>query len=159
MNLNSTFVTALRRVSLKWRTRFDAELKRSGQTLGRARALILLSNEEGGMLQRDLAAELMIEHPTLVRLLDGLERQGLIRREPVAGSKRANRIVLTKAAGPVVREVITIFEGLRDRILCSVPDEHLEIALGVLDTIVTNLDSAGDVGKAPATGNPPKPTR
>lgn len=141
MTLNAEFVTLLRRVTQRWRTLWDAELRGSGQTLGRSRALLTLSQSGGSAMQRDLAEALSVEHPTLVRLLDGLERQGLIRREPVPGNARANRIVLTETASPVVREVEGISEALRERVLHDIPRAELETALRVLSTVSARLDA------------------
>lgn len=149
MSLNAEFITALRRVTQRWRTLWDAELRDSGQTLGRARALMLLSQAGGSAMQRDLAAQLSIEHPTLVRLLDSLEAQGLIRREPVPGNARANRIMLTEGAAPVVEVVDTISEALRERVLRGIPREELETALRVLRSVASRLEEleAGPVAE------------
>ncbi|MFC0407228.1 MarR family winged helix-turn-helix transcriptional regulator [Roseomonas elaeocarpi] len=137
---NASLAAALRRVTQKWRARFDSELKGSGHTLSRARALIALSREGGSMMQRDLAAELSVEHPTLVRLLDGLEGQQLIRREPAAGQKRANRITLTPEAASVVQRVNALFEDLLDGMLATVPETDIKIAVRVMDAMVDNLE-------------------
>ena len=151
MPLRADFVTALRRVTQKWRTRWDAELRESGQTLGRARALMLISDAGGGILQRDLAGQLSVEHPTLVRLLDGLERQGLIRREPAPGQPRANVIRLTGEAAPVVASVNRVSAALRARVLHSIPEEDLATALRVLGQVADNLDAMEAVQPLPAT--------
>lgn len=154
MPLKAEFVMALRRVTQRWRTRWDAELRDSGQTLGRARALMLLWEAGGGEMQRDLAGQLSVEHPTLVRLLDGLERQGLIRREPVPGHGRANRVVLTEAAAPVVEAVNAASEALRERVLRSIPASDLETALHVLQRIAANLDAMDAVHPLGAAQGP-----
>ncbi|TPG59543.1 MarR family transcriptional regulator [Roseomonas nepalensis] len=151
MPLSADFVLALRRVTQRWRTRWDAELRESGQTLGRARALMLLSEAGGGVLQRDLAGQLSVEHPTLVRLLDGLERQGLIRREPAPGPSRANLVRLTAEAAPVVDRVNRVSAVLRERVLASVPEEDLRTALRVLRQVADNLDALEAVQPVPAT--------
>lgn len=154
MTLNAEFVAAIRRVTQRWRTRWDAALRDSGQTLGRARALMILSQEGGGVLQRELASHLSIEHPTLVRLLDSLEAQGLIRREPVPGHARANRIALTEVARPVVEEVEAVSEALRRRVLDGIPRDDLETALRVLNTVAERLENleAHPPGRAPEEG-------
>ena len=146
MALRAEFVLALRRVTQKWRTRWDAALRDSGQTLGRARALMLLSEAEDGAMQRDLAAGLSVEHPTLVRLLDSLERQGLIRRDPAQG--RANRVRLTEEAAPVVEAVNRVSEALRERVLEGISEEDLRTALRVLRQAAANLEALGAVEAA-----------
>jgi MarR family transcriptional regulator, transcriptional regulator for hemolysin len=141
MGLDAEFVVALRRVTQKWRTRWEAELRGSGQTLGRSRALMILSEAGGSALQRDLADALAVENPTLVRLLDGLERQGLVRREKVPGNARANRIGLADTAAPVVAAVEATSADLRGRVLEGIPREELATALGVLRRIAAKLEA------------------
>ncbi|EBY6940156.1 MarR family transcriptional regulator, partial [Escherichia coli] len=84
-------------VNRKMRTMFDARVREQGLTLSRARLLLLLAKGDG-VTQRELAEALEIEQPSLVTLLDGLERQGLIVREPLETDRRANRVVLTPEA-------------------------------------------------------------
>lgn len=89
-----TLAADLSLASRKMRNLFDALVRERGLTLARARALLLLA-ETRTWTQRELAEELEIEQPTVVRLLDGMEKQGLIVRQPVAGDRRANHIKLT----------------------------------------------------------------
>ncbi|RKK04715.1 MarR family transcriptional regulator [Pseudoroseomonas wenyumeiae] len=148
MGVREAFGAELRRVFFRWRSCFDAELRASGQTLARARVLALLAQEEDGLLQRELALQLSIENPTLVRLLDGLERQGLVARVPEAGDRRANRVALTSQASPVAAEVTGISGRLRDRVLQGVDEADLATALRVLRSISANLDAvAGEGGR------------
>jgi MarR family transcriptional regulator for hemolysin len=145
LGLQDAFGAELRRVFFRWRGRFDMELKVAGQTLARTRVLALLAQERDGLPQRELAGQLSIEHPTLVRLLDGLERQGLLARIPEAGDRRANRVTLTKAAAPVAAEVGALSLQLRKRALRGISEEELTVALGVLRTISANLDDFADM--------------
>ena len=146
MGVREAFGAELRRVFFRWRGCFDAELRASGQTLARARVLALLAQEEDGLLQRELALQLSIENPTLVRLLDGLERQGLVARVPEAGDRRANRVALTSQASPVAAEVTGISGRLRDRVLQGVDEADLATALRVLRSISANLDAVASEG-------------
>jgi len=146
LGVREAFGAELRRVFFRWRSCFDAELRASGQTLARARVLALLAQEEDGLLQRELASQLSIENPTLVRLLDGLERQGLVARVPEAGDRRANRVALTSQASPVAAEVTGISGRLRDRVLQGVDEADLATALRVLRSISANLDAVASEG-------------
>ena len=47
--------------------------------------------------QADLAARLGITGPSVVKVIDALEAQGLVRREPVTGDRRRHALVLTPA--------------------------------------------------------------
>ncbi|WP_156503162.1 MarR family winged helix-turn-helix transcriptional regulator, partial [Tistrella mobilis] len=85
--LRSDVTNELATASRKMRTGFDALVRTRGLTLARARALMLLARHPG-ISQTELAGLLEIENPTVVRLLDGLEKQGLIRRTPAETDRR-----------------------------------------------------------------------
>ncbi len=70
--LHFIFVDELGRASRKLRTHFDSRVKELGLTQARARTLLLL-DRLAVLNQKELAEELDIETPTMVRLLDGLE--------------------------------------------------------------------------------------
>ena len=54
--------------------------------------------ERPGLLQRELAEALTISRPTATRLLDGLERKGLVRRVVAAEDRRESLIHPSAAA-------------------------------------------------------------
>lgn len=139
MDLRREFVDRLSKISRRWRTRLDAEYRQTGLTLARARTLTFLAREEGPLTQKDVAEHLGIETPTLVRLLDGLTRQGLIERRPMPDDRRANAVLLTDEAGPHVAEADAVSTRLRDEILKGIPEADLAAAIRVLDHIARNL--------------------
>ena len=97
----------LSRVQRKMRALFDARVKERGLTLPRARALLILGR--GAQLnQRELAEELDIETPTLVRLLDGMEKQGFSERQSVEGDRRAKQIAMTPRGAKVAEDILFI---------------------------------------------------
>jgi DNA-binding MarR family transcriptional regulator len=60
--------------------------------------MLRVVNERPGLLQRELAESLTVARPTATRLLDGLERRGLIRRATAAGDRRECMIHPTPSA-------------------------------------------------------------
>lgn len=127
-------------VGRKLRRLFDIFAKEHDMTLPRARALFLLSNHQC-MTQTELAAALEIETPTLVRLLDGLEKQGLVIRSHVEGDRRAKHISLTETAHEQVAELQQVAEVLRIRILEGLGEEDLDAGLRILRIILKNMDA------------------
>lgn len=126
----------------KLRTLFDVFAKDQGMTLPRARALFLLSKHKC-MTQTELASALEIETPTLVRLIDGLEKQGLVMRRAVEGDRRAKHIILTEAAHEQVEELQGVAEVLRIRILQDLTEEDLDEGLRILRVILKNMEAIG----------------
>jgi len=133
------FADELARVTRKWRTLVDSELRSIGMTLARAKAILHLCDHDG-ISQRELATELDIETATLVRLLDGLAEQGLIERHASETDRRANSIHLTPAARKLAGQVRSRIDAIRDDVLGQVSARELDTAAGVLGKIATALD-------------------
>lgn len=123
---------------------FDGFVRERGLTLARYRALLLLSKHRTWN-QTELADALDIEHPSVVRLLDGLERQGLITRSAVQGDRRAKHIELTALAKVHVTELDEVSRNIRALLLRGIKEEHLEIALAVLRQITANAETSSAI--------------
>lgn len=135
---HAQFVDELTKASRKLRTLFDARVKELGLTLARARTLLLLQRL-GVLNQRELAEELEIETPTMVRLLDGLERQGFIQRQAVAGDRRAKQIVMTSLGAELAREVDHLAQALRAEYIGHIDEHELLAAIRVLRAVNRNI--------------------
>jgi MarR family transcriptional regulator for hemolysin len=128
---------------------FDRLMRARGMTLPRARLMLHLAKHQT-VNQTELAAVLELEHPTLVRLLDGLERQGLIRRSAVPGDRRAKQVMLTAEAMPQLREVEQVVATLRAALLDGIGATELAVTSAVLDRILRNVEACGGgAGAAP----------
>jgi len=128
----------LSRVQRKMRALFDARVKERGLTLPRARALLILGRGVS-LNQRELADELDIETPTLVRLLDGMEKQGFIERHSVEGDRRAKQIVMTAHGAAVAEEVLELARTLRADVLKSISAQEMSTTVKVLASMADNI--------------------
>jgi MarR family transcriptional regulator, transcriptional regulator for hemolysin len=122
----------------KLRAFFDAAVREEGLTLARARALFALSRR-GPLTQKELAEELEIETPTLVRVLDGMERQELIRRTEDAHDRRAKRIAMTEAGRAAFDRMHVLAADLREQIAADISEEDIDVALSVVRRLTRNL--------------------
>ncbi|UPA25486.1 MarR family winged helix-turn-helix transcriptional regulator [Shinella oryzae] len=128
----------LSRVQRKMRALFDARVKERGLTLPRARALMILGR--GSQLnQRELADELDIETPTLVRLLDGMEKQGFIERQSVEGDRRAKQIVMTTHGARMAGEVLDLARSLRADVLADISTADMTATVKVFAAMSDNI--------------------
>src|SRR6266545_4243392 len=76
-----------------------------GLTINDYEALLLLSRAEEGQMRRvDLARGLLLTPSGVTRLLDGLERTGLVEKETCASDARVTYAVLTAAGKKKLRE-------------------------------------------------------
>ena len=135
------FFDELWKAGRKVQTLFDARVRAKGLTLARARTLILLAKKDG-MTQTELADALEIEGPTLVRLLDGLEKQALIERRPVDGDRRAKQIALIAAGQEEAVLVGGIVQDVRNDVLKDVSEDDLKGAIRVWGAMGRNIEAA-----------------
>lgn len=144
--LQAAFTAELASANRKLRALVDERARDMGLTLSRARLLMQLAKADGP-IQSDLAGLLDIEQPTLVRLLDGLERTGMIERRAAEGDRRARRVFLTPVARAQAEDILAFLTDLRADVLDGIDREELEVALRVLSrmsrNIVANRGAAG----------------
>ncbi|MBV1867216.1 MAG: MarR family transcriptional regulator [Marinosulfonomonas sp.] len=140
MAIGLEFTNDLARVARRWRTRLDKRFRELGLTQARWMALWVLSRS-GPMTQRDLAEQLGIEGPTLVRQLDGLEKQGLIERRSDDQDRRLKWIHLTDSAAPLLTEMADETEEIRRDVLADIRPEDLQVAQQVLSAIALKLET------------------
>lgn len=140
MPAREAFATELSNLGRRWRNRLNERLKHTGLTQARWSTLLLLSRAGGRVTQRELAELAAIEGPTLVRLLDALESQGLVERLPVADDRRAKHIRLTPSAKSLLEDINRIAADLRQEVLEGVQPADLETCLRVMRQIRERLE-------------------
>lgn len=139
--LEITFKAAL--LTRRFRARFAEKVRYSAQTEARWSALYFLSNAPEGLIQTDLAERMGVQGPTLVRLLDALEEQGLVARRSAPEDRRVKRVVILRAGLDVIAEVDVIASDMRNACFVGVSDEDLRITLRVLDKVGRALENGG----------------
>ena len=126
------------RVARRWRKLLDERLKDLNVTQARWSTMVYLQRGGEGLTQRELAHLMAIESPTLVRLLDGLEEQGLIERRFCERDRRARRLYLTKAGERFMSDLAERGNLLRDEMLRGIGDKELEVTLRVFERVMEN---------------------
>lgn len=136
--MREQFPFAVARVTRRWRKLLDERLKDLGVTQARWTTMVYLQQGGEGLTQRELASLMAIENPTLVRLLDSLEQQGLIERRACQHDRRARRLFLTKAGKAFMEDLGERAAALRKEMLDGVTDKEIECALKVFHKIMEN---------------------
>ncbi|PQZ47358.1 MarR family transcriptional regulator [Ochrobactrum sp. MYb15] len=140
-DLSAEMIDAMAKVNRRLRTLFDARVKERGLTLARARTLLALIEQEG-LYQKELAEVLEIENATMVRLIDGLERQAFVERQAVEGDRRAKRIMMTEEGKQLAEEVVKLAGDVRADLLEGISDEDLSTALHVMRKMSDSMNKA-----------------
>lgn len=124
----------------RFRARFAERVKSTSQTEARWSALYFLSAAPEGLIQSDLAERMGVQGPTLVRLLDALEGQDLVRRMEAPGDRRAKRVVIQPAGIEVIAEIDAVAEKMRDEVFASLSTQEIASALHVLEVVSQVLE-------------------
>lgn len=124
----------------RWRARMDESLAPLGLSQAKWVPLRYLAHAGGSLPQRKLADQVGIEGPSLVRILDELERLGFIERQTNNSDRRAKTIRLTDQARPLITELEQKAEDLRRAILDGISDKDISVFCEVLARISHNLE-------------------
>ncbi|MBV8188149.1 MAG: MarR family transcriptional regulator [Alphaproteobacteria bacterium] len=136
------------RIARRLRQAVDAELSVLGLTEATWRPLVYVRRLGDGVRQKELATALSIEGPSLVRILDNLERRGLIERRADESDRRARGIHLTRAGRELAQRAAKAGGEVQARVLANVTPAELEACQRVLANIERALEERADL---PAT--------
>jgi MarR family transcriptional regulator for hemolysin len=136
-----TFAMQLTQLSRSWRAELDRRLSEMGLSQARWLVLLHLSRFAEPPTQRALAQSVGVEGPTLARLLDSLEAQGLVRRQEVADDRRAKNVMLCEQAHPLIASIRAIADQLRGQLLAGIDEAELEQCQRVHARILANLEA------------------
>jgi len=125
----------------KWRALTDERLRLVGQSSARMEALAAIMNSPWPSSQIDIAKRLRIEGPTMTRMLDTLEADGLVERLPDPADRRTKQLRLTAAGEKVLEEIFAIADELRERLLEGVAPETMDELNKFLVMLTDRLDA------------------
>jgi MarR family transcriptional regulator for hemolysin len=128
------------RIARRLRQAVDAEMRLIGLTEATWRPLVYLRALGDGVRQKELAGAMSIEGPSLVRLLDSLERRGFIERREDESDRRARGIHLTRAGRDLAMRAARIGNAFQSRLLAGVPLADLETCERVLETLEREME-------------------
>ena len=137
-NVERNFGFLVHDIARLMRMNYDRRVKRLGFTRSQWWVITNLYRNDG-LTQSELAEALDIERASLGRLLDRLEANGWVRREPCSKDRRAKRVRLANEVGPVMREMRGIAAGLRRDAMSGFAPEEQEAFVDVLLAIKSNL--------------------
>lgn len=104
----------------------------------------LYDNTDTDIFQRDVEREFRIRRSTATTILQGMERNGMIIRTPVAHDGRLKKLELTQEARRRHAEVMRNMDEMEDRLCTGISEEELASFFLTLDKIRANLDTMLD---------------
>ena len=99
---------------------FHAELRRRGVDVPVWRVLAVLSDAPGETVTA-LAAACLLQQPTMTKLLDRMERDGLVQRAQDERDRRVQRVTLAPAGAARAADLIALAERHEAEVLARFP--------------------------------------
>lgn len=137
-SLNEQFAESMFLTTHAWRTALDRRLRPLGFSHSRWLLLLHLSRNDG-CTHRELAQSMGIEAPSLVRLVDRMEREGLLKRCASETDRRVKHLRLSDEGKTVVGEIRSHAAELRNEVLGGLSAEEIRCALEVFNNIRSKL--------------------
>ena len=128
-------------VARRWRSLLDERLRPTGQSSARMEALSAIFNSPGPRPQVEIANRLRIEGPTLTRMIDTLEKDGLVDRLPDPADRRTKQLRLTHDGESALEDILTVVEQHRARLLDGVDPKTIAAVNDFLTHLLERLDT------------------
>jgi len=129
----------LGRIARFWRARLDEKMRPHGLTQARWVVMVHLRRGGNGFKQKDLADFVGIEGPTLVHILDNLEKQCLIERRQDKSDRRGKTVHLTEKGWQLLSFLDDIVAEVRLENLAGISDSDLAHCLSVFENIEAHV--------------------
>jgi MarR family transcriptional regulator for hemolysin len=123
----------------------DSELRHTtGVTFGQWKVIVMLANQNG-LTQKEIADKLGLEGPTLIPIIDKMEKDGLVIRKVDSDDRRNNRIYRTGKADKLWDKMLECALKIRQISVKDIPEQNINIMRNVLEKIWQNLRLEFDV--------------
>ncbi|MBI4606948.1 MAG: MarR family transcriptional regulator [Planctomycetes bacterium] len=106
---------------------------------------------EGELTQSQIAERLRVAAPTIVGILDRMERKGWIRREPAPGDRRKKLVRPLSRVRPVWDRIRSCGRRLRSEATRGLKPGEVRLARAVLAGVLRNLEGRGRNGDRKAS--------
>jgi MarR family transcriptional regulator for hemolysin len=136
--LDEQLAESLHLVAHCWRNELDRRLRPLGFSHSRWLLLLQLSRHDG-CTHCELAQHMGIEAATLVKQVDHMEQEGLLKRCNSETDRRVKHLQLSAAGRKAVEHIRSNAAELRQEILAGSSKDDIATAIGVLQNIRNNL--------------------
>ncbi|GAN59743.1 MarR family winged helix-turn-helix transcriptional regulator [Acetobacter cibinongensis] len=130
-----SFGHRLARLAAVWRREIDADLREFGLTDATWRPIYYLNLSASPLRQTDLARSLSLEAPSLVRLLDVLEKRGFIVRATDEEDRRSKLVSITDAGREIAALVSRAADQVAARLTAEVTAREMDDCCQIFDRV------------------------
>lgn len=121
----------------------EAELNKLGLHVGQERVLLCLMDQES-MGQTDLVNHLCVEPPTVTKMLQRMEKAGLVERRQDDQDARASRVNATAQGRALQQPILQVWNALESRMLTNITITEQALLRRLLMQALANLTTVPD---------------
>jgi MarR family transcriptional regulator for hemolysin len=148
-DLEERFEKALRNTEISWRRAIDHRLRRLGVSRASWMTIAVATQARSPLSQSMLADALAISRASLVKTIDRLVKDGLVKRVPSASDRRLKRIVVTEVGTHLYLLAKDEVAAIRRQMLAIVEREKIAHLTELLEKLQEPLrPSPGDGASA-----------
>jgi MarR family transcriptional regulator for hemolysin len=123
-----------------WRLLIDKQLKHLGIGQAGWMTIAMIAKSGEPMSQRALADLVGVEGPSMVSMLDRLEREGLVTRAPSPTDRRVKLVHLTDAGTTLYQQVRKEAQAVRTSLLGDIDPAQLAAATELLELLRARIE-------------------
>ncbi len=140
LDLKESIGLMLKMSAKAWEKAADIEMREHfGLSSAKWKIIVVLSIKEG-ITQKQIADMAFVEAPTLVPIIDKMEKEGYLTRQSDPNDRRNNLIFMTKKSKDIVDPIIDSVLEVRNIGLNKISKGDMETAKKVLEQIITNTE-------------------
>ena len=117
----------------------EVELRRYGASLIRFHVMSTLYKNGGEMTPSEIAESVFREKNSVTAVINTLERQGAVRREPSANDRRSVKVIITDEGWKDANRLNPIAQEISREGLSCLDKEQIEVLMDMMRTIRESL--------------------
>ncbi len=146
MILNKQVGVFLNFVHNKFKQYVTSIFQQTGYNITPEQFLLMDALWDNGVLSQQQIADIMLKDKnSVVKLIDGLEKKGLVTREPDSQDRRQNLIKVTAAAIEMKEDVTNTAMNAVNLIIKDIPQQELYFFIKVLAKMAENMTAEEDL--------------
>jgi len=138
--MEERFSAALHATARIWRLALDKRLKHLGIGQSGWMTIAMVAKSAEALSQRALADQVGVEGPSMVSMLDRLERDGFVLRSPSPLDRRVKLVQLTDKGRQIFEEVRREAMSVRGELLAGADPAQLAAATSLLEALRARIE-------------------
>jgi MarR family transcriptional regulator for hemolysin len=121
---------------------FDQELrKKIGITFGQWKIIVILANNNDGLSQKEIANKLGLDGPTIIPIIDKLEKDEFVKRIVDMNDRRNNQVFLTEKTTGLLDSIINCVLKIKEISMMGISKQDISITKQTLEKMRCSIQN------------------